>query len=276
MGKKYKVKYTAVVPVMQYGNLQPSVEIEGDNYEELEKEGMNRIKAFWDSFGENKFPAKEESGFIERQTFTGETILYNEATHTYKTIDGDIMVSASQFKKKFEKPFDKARILPLMEKKYGVKAELVDDMWTRNSLISTTFGTALHLAMEQWFKHKENGTENNYHLPKHPFLRSAVESFPDKDKKIIPELMVSCVEKKMAGQIDGIEVRKVGKGQVITIIDYKTDADVKKNLKGHFIQMSFYAEILKSFGFKVDKVRVWNFTDKWEKYDSEVININEL
>ena len=43
-----------------------------------------------------------------------------------------------------------------------------------------------------------------YHIPKHPFLKKAVESFPLKDAVILPELMISDVSSGFVGQIDGL------------------------------------------------------------------------
>jgi hypothetical protein len=37
--------------------------------------------------------------------------------------------------------------------------------------------------------------------------------------------------------------------------------------------MSFYADILKVFGWEISKVEVWNYTDKWESYSSPVLPV---
>jgi ATP-dependent exoDNAse (exonuclease V) beta subunit len=156
-----------------------------------------------------------------------------------------------------------------------VEEKAIDAMWTANSNMSKTFGTAVHLAMEQWFKHNGHGTK--YHLPKHPFLLKLVKDFPLKDADVYPEIMVSCVERKMVGQIDGLV--KTGENPEDKrgyLIDYKTDAEVEKNLPKHFAQLSFYAFILKQFGWEIEKVEVWNYTTKWENHASDVLNLKEL
>ena len=160
-----------------------------------------------------------------------------------------------------------------MEKKYGVPASTIDEMWTANSKISTTFGTALHLAMEQWFRHRGNGTEKDYHLPKQIFLRNVVDTFPLKDMEVLPELMVSCIKKKMVGQIDGLVVTGEKQGY---LIDYKTDAKIAENILGHFIQLSFYARILQEHGWVIEKVEVWNWTDRWTGYEHEVLDVMKV
>ena len=115
--------------------------------------------------------------------------------------------------------------------------------------------------------------KKNYNLPKHPFLKEVVTSFPLLSLNIIPEIMVSYTKGKLAGQVDGLVVTGDKEGY---IIDYKSDAEVKKNLKLHYIQMSFYAYILMQFGWNITKVEVWNYTDKWESYSSPVLDITKL
>jgi hypothetical protein len=250
------------VPTQQYGFL----EING-----TEKD-LPSMEKLYNDYAE--YPLSFKKGvYKEFDTFTGEKVLYNEETHLYTDFDGNKLISGSQFKKQFDTPFDKEKILPLMEKKYGVKASIIDAMWTANSRISTTFGNAVHYSMEQWFNHNGNGTEKEYHLPKQIILSNVVQTFPLKDMKVMPELMVSCIKKKMVGQIDGLVVTGEKEGY---IIDYKTDTDIDKNLTGHFIQLSFYARILQEHGWNILKVEVWNFTDKWTGYKSEVIDVMKV
>lgn len=145
-------------------------------------------------------------------------------------------------------------------------------MWDGNSNISITFGNAIHYTMEQFFKHRENGCdEKEYHLPKHPFLRGVIDSFPDKNENIIPELVVSCLKHKMAGRIDGLKFPEGLEEKYVVPIDYKTDADIEKNLDYHTQQLSFYAFMLEQFGFKVPYVEVYNYTDSWTLYERDVV-----
>lgn len=209
--------------------------------------------------------------FKEVTTFTDEVVLYDEENHKYTDQNGGVLMSGSQFAASFEQPFDKEVQVPKTAKKLNVAEKHIDAMWTANGKISRMFGTVIHKAMEHWFRNKVHGTK--YNISKHPFLKSVVESFPLKDKEVLPELMVSCVARKMVGQIDGLHITGEKEAE---IIDYKTDAEVKKNLKKHFIQMSFYAFILQQFGWKIPKVVVWNYTDGWEKYESEVLDLKKL
>lgn len=257
------MKIIAHVPTQSYGFM---------SFEGTEKD-LPKIEKYYNDYAE--VPLKFKKGvFVETDTFTGEKVLYNQETHEYTDLDGNKLISGSQFKKQFDTVFDKEKILPLMEKKYNVKASVIGEIWEANSKISTTFGTAVHLAMEQYFKHRKNGCdEKEYHLPKQIFLRNVVDTFPLKDMEILPELMVSCLKKKMVGQIDGLVVTGDKQGY---IVDYKTDAKIEDNLLGHFIQLSFYARILQEHGWVIEKVEVWNYTERWTAYVHEVIDVTKV
>ena len=211
--------------------------------------------------------------FIELETFTGEKILYDEATHRYKDLAGNALVSGSQYKKSLEKPFPAELMAGKIATKYGVSPQTVADMWNANGLVSRTFGTALHLAMEQWFKYRDCACEEKeYNLAKHPFLRAAVQTFPLKDEpNVEPECLISDVANKRVGRIDLLTITGDKEGYVE---DYKSDADIEKNLAGHYVQLSFYAKILIEKGWKIRGVRVWNYAgDGWVLYESEVLEI---
>lgn len=255
------MKILAHIPTQSYGFIQ----VEGN------EDQLDEIEALYNRYAESKLNFSKGK-FIEFDTFTGERIRYNDTTHEYTDLQGNVLISGSQYKKKFEKPFDKQTILPKMVEKYGVPADVIDRMWTANSKISTTFGNAIHYAMEQWFAHNGHGTEKEWHLPKHPFLLNVVNSFPDKDTNVIPEAIISCVALKMCGRVDGIQVVDADK-KIAKVLDYKSDADVKKNLPIHFRQLSFYAHILTQFGWSIPEVVVWNFTTEWTSHSSKPLEI---
>ena len=211
------------------------------------------------------------SGFEKIKTFTGELVRYNAVDHIYTDMKGNRLMSGSTYKKSLEKPFDLDRIAPLTAKKHGVEEAHIRDMWKRNGEISSGLGTSLHQAMEQFFKHRENGTEKNYHLPKHPFLRKAVESFPLREAtEAHPEIMVSDVKQLRVGQIDLLVVDEPMTGR---IIDYKSDAEIEKHINDHFNQLSWYAAILKAHGWNITGLEVWNYTDDWVCLHSPVLEL---
>lgn len=259
------------IPTQQYG----FCEVKGDQTQ------LEQLEAIYNKYAEK--PLLFSDGKFDRvKTFTGEEILYDTENHIYKTLKGEKMLSASGFKSQFTTPFDSQRIASLMKEKYGVDEHIITEIWNRNGGNSAAFGNVIHTCMEQYFKYKEvcemidnqiEGDKKNYNLPKHPFLKNMVTTFPLLQEKIVPEIMVSYTKGKLAGQVDGLVVTGDKEGY---IIDYKSDAEVKKNLKLHFIQMSFYAYILEQFGWKITKVEVWNYINKWESYESEVLDITKL
>lgn len=267
---------TAVIPTVQYGNIQPKITVEAETFEVARDIALGRVEEIWGKYAER--PLKKNSivasEAVEVTTFTGEKILWNADTHEYTTLDGKHLVSGSEYAKSFEKPFDTAMLSGKVGAKFDVSPELVAEAWKGNSLISTTFGTALHLAMEQYFKYKNVACgDKEYNLAKPAYLRNAVSTFPLKDADIIPEVMVSNIDKLMAGQIDGIEITEKTGVKSCNILDYKSDTDVKKNLPKHFRQLSYYAKILQLAGWSVGKLIVWNYTDKWEAHESEVLEV---
>lgn len=230
---------------------------------------LQKMKMLYNELAEQ--PKKWSKGeFEEVETFTGEKVLYNAESHEYKDLDGNVLLSGSQYAKSKIKKFDKQMMSFVVGKKYGVDKDVVSSMWDANGNISATFGTALHLAMEQWFKNRENGTEKIYHIPKHPFLKKAVESFPLKDSVVWPELMISDVSTGIVGQVDGLHVTG---DKEATIIDYKTDADVQSNLEKHGHQLNFYKKILENKGWKINNLEIWNYLEEWNVYN---IPINEV
>lgn len=261
-------------PSQQFG----FVEIEGgvDDIPEMEK--------LYNRYSEAKLNFKDAGDFKEFDTFTGEKILYDESQHLYTDLQGNKLISGSEYAKSKIKPFDLELLSGKVAAKYDVPQEVVKKMWSMSGDISATCGTALHIAMEQWFLHRNYGTEKEYHLPKPEYLKKAVLSFPLKDEYVIPEVMVSDVENGMCGQIDGLVTDQEliesamqmvnGEKPTLKIIDYKSDFDVKKNINKHTIQMNFYRQILENKGFTISGMSVWNYIDEeWTEYKLEKIEI---
>ena len=269
-----KLTMKATIPVVQYGNIMPEIELEGENLEDLNVEALSYIQKLWDQYGEKPLVKNEVGEFEKLTTFTNEVVFFDKINHTYKDGEGNVLISGSQFKKLFEKPFPADIIIPKVASKYKVEEQVIKDMWKANGRISTTFGNAIHYAMEQYFKYKESKCEDkDYNVSNHPFLKKVVESFPDLDKDIVPELLVSDIDKKRVGQIDGMIITGDKTG---TLLDYKSDGDIEKNLDGHFIQLSFYAHILMAHGWNITGLTVYNYVDKWYEYERAVVDIDKL
>ena len=251
------MKVRTHVPCQQYGFFE---------FEGTEKD-LPKIEKLYNKYSEK--PIRFSEGVFEKIiTFTGEAVLYNSSTHEYTTLKGEKMVSGSAYKKSMEPPFDLERISAAVAKKYGITQETVKEMWKKNSRVSTAFGNSLHFAMEQWFLFRDiEMGEKSYHTAKPKFLREAVERFPKRNARIMPEVMISDVANLRVGQIDALEILEDEAEKRAIIIDYKSDADIKKTLDGHFFQLSFYAAILRAKGWDIPNVEVWNYTDKWECFE---------
>lgn len=268
------MKFKFHIPTQQYG----FVEIEGT---EKERDKMERL---YNSYAEE--PVNFQKGDLEKlETFTGEIVYFNKIAHTYQDENGNIMMSGSRYKKSLEKPFDFENISKAVAKKYDVEQQDIKDMWKQSGEISRAFGNAIHYAIEGYIRHREVGkivdeqidddNLKSYHLPKHPWLRQVVESFPLKDENIIPEALVSDVKNLRAGHIDGIHIIDEDK-KICEVIDIKSDGKIEDTYQAHFHQLSFYAHILMAHGWKVNKLSIWNYNESgWSSFDSKVLKLKE-
>lgn len=145
-------------------------------------------------------------------TFTGETIIYDDAKHHYYSLDGRKLLGASTYAKDFGDTFNKDAILPRLARQWEMPEEHLDHIWSINAEISNSYGTAIHAAMELWFRyHKDGarisslkGNEHNYCLPKNVYLRDIVLDFVSTFGELdgVPEATLSNTKKGMAGRTD--------------------------------------------------------------------------
>ena len=220
------------------------------------------------------------------RTFTNETILYDDSSHTYRTLEGDVMVSGSQYAKRFGKPFDRAMALTVTSRAWGIKQSIIADIWEMNGDISRGYGTALHKALELAHKHwktgeaiklKKKDAVDNYALPKMPHVRQAVELFGKMfGFSGLPELFVSDMASKRVGQIDRLEIVD-DLNKVCRVQDYKTTTGMDKaKFTEYQHQMSFYADILRKHGWTIEALDLFMWDgEKWERKVMEVLNYKE-
>jgi len=145
-------------------------------------------------------------------TFTNETIIYDEAKHHYYSLDGRKLLGASTYAKDYGDTFNKGTILPRLAKQWDMPAEQIDHIWSINAEISNSYGTAIHAALELWFRYhhvgetikERKGMEHNYCLPKNVYIRDIVLDFVSTFGELdgVPEATLSCVRKGMAGRTD--------------------------------------------------------------------------
>lgn len=269
-----RIKLSATVPVAQYANLQPEVELEADSY----KEGMAQCEAyitsFWNKHVEAGKQIKSSQG-KKLTAFVGGDIFYDDAAHVYTNEAGEVYLSGSQYAAQFTKPFDARLMAGKMSEKWGVPAEDIIAMWELKSKISMGFGTALHGALELYGKYKDasEALEKTYHLHDHPVIKKAVEGFyaSHNGESAKYEVLIVDHARKWAGQVDRLLVTGPN---TCRVQDYKTNADLpKEKLNNYWKQLSFYAAIMQANGWKVEGLDIFHWNGEWKSYSTEVLKV---
>lgn len=275
-----KVKYTltAVVPVAQYANLQPAIEVEADSIEDAEKQVLPYIEDFFNKYSEKhkigaaKRVADKKGRKLEKDMF-GNEIFYDDEKHEYSNALGEVYLSASQYAK--DEEFDADYWAHDIASRYGLdeKAEeQIKKMWDVNGSASNSFGTAVHAAIELFGEHREladkididlktgerkkldSKTDKNSSMSKLPFLKEIVEKFFTKERlaeRARYEVLVVDHKNKRAGRIDRLIKNEDG---TFSIRDMKTNFKILKKEKDTYSkQLSFYADILIANGAKLSE-----------------------
>jgi len=260
-----KVKLSATIPVVQYGNIVPEFEVEADTYEEAMKIAEAQLLPIWNKYVENG----KQLGIGNRQLvqcFVGGEIYYDDATHTYTNEVGEVYLSGSQYAQQFKKPFDKQKIAEATGKKFDVPPSEVIDFWELRSKTSMDFGTAIHTAIEFYGKYSSLAeTLGKSSVHDHPILKTAVEGFLELagNDFAVYEAFVVNHDKKHAGRIDRLLV----KGKDCTIQDIKTGAVLKdEDLKVYWKQLELYADILTAGGYNVKGMEIYHYDGEWHKH----------
>lgn len=227
-------------------------------------------------------------------------------------------ISGSKFPEKFYPEFDQKGILQGIVDKYDVDGDAVLGMWDLLGRSSTGLGNSVHYAMENYDRNFELGDKiksvkvlktktnvgPNKALSKNPFLKHIVESFHAKFGGTYGRLNEQFIEFnsgdiKLCGSIDRVKIIDRDK-KIIRIQDFKTDGDIhsKKYQKSdspfkkemgntlldlHWLQLSFYAYILKQYGWTVEGLDVYwvnpsklvSGENPWEEFSSNVINVEK-
>ena len=217
-------------------------------------------------------------------------------------------MSGSRFPRKFFKQFtdeDKERVLDYYEREKDVKREDVEKTWEMKVDIATGYGTAVHAALELYYGHNKVGDKIkgkdgvNKAFSKNPFfahiVKCAVEDLGPGN--YLPEQFIWHEGLRFCGAIDLLEV--VDKNTVI-IHDWKSSTDVnhkvyqekdspfKKDVDNtqlgeYWLQLSFYAYILKQYGIKVKELQIHHLDPErlvqgkrpWVHYKHDVVDISK-
>lgn len=217
-------------------------------------------------------------------------------------------MSGSRFPRKFFKQFtdeDKKRVLDYYEREKDVKREDVEKTWEMKADIATGYGTAIHAAVELYYNHHKVGDKIkgkdgvNKAYSKNPFFAHIVKSLVEDlgPGRFLAEEFIWHEGLRFCGAIDILEV--VDKNTVI-IHDEKTNDSVLKKvyqekdspfkkdvdntqLGEYWLQLSFYAYILKQYGIKVKELQIHHLDPErlvqgkrpWVHYKHDVVDISK-
>jgi hypothetical protein len=257
-----RVVLKAVIPVVNYGNISPEVEVEAPSYEEALAIAEGRIRELWTKYY-NKPP--NDSGSRRLQAFVGGAINYDEAAHTYTNDKGEVYQSGSQYAESFKKPFDARAIAKKMAAKAGVEPEDIIAMWKLKGEASKNLGTAIHAALQLEEQYRALGVKlGKSGAHEHPLLKSAVDGFisAHTGETAFNEVLVVDHKAKRAGQIDRLLIVKPN---VCRIQDFKTSATIK-DIETYWKQLSFYKSILEAADWIVEGLDIFHYNGKWEEY----------
>lgn len=294
------IKYTltAVVPVAQYANLQPSIEVEAETIEEAQEMVLPYIEEFFNKYSEKAKIGKAKNalkpGRVLLTDLFGNQIFYDEVTHEYTNSLGEIYLSGSVYAN--EDDFDGDYWAGEFVEKYGLKEEdkqRILSMWDVNGSASNSFGTSLHAAIELYGTYRDLAdiididlktgkrkkldakNEKNSSLSKLPYLQEVVKKFFVGDRlteNAQYEVLVVDHKNKRAGRIDRLVTLPDGSYE---IRDMKTNNKIlKKERDTYSRQLSFYGDLILANGKKLGANPV--LIHHWNKNEWEDIKLDKI
>lgn len=291
---------TVVIPTGQYANIQPKVVGVGYSFEEAQADALNKANSFYgavDTQAEFKLlnkvvapvaiattpegtPVPLKSDEMMKDWFSGHTVYRNKEAHSYLDDQGNSYLSGSKFAKEYTPQFNKDLILPNYAKKNDVRESEVEALWEAKGMASTTWGTALHQALETYGKfyhlNVKLGKDPLSVVP--PTMRPIVAKFFTEERlksEMVFEMFVTDELRYRCGEMDLVTIVDKEK-KILDIEDYKTNADLfklgtPKNMLHPFthlpnmdaakytLQLSFYADIVESRGWTVRSIKLHHF-----------------
>ncbi len=240
-----------------------------------------------------------------RSEVTGGTAFFDEIEHVYTNQFGQTLLSGSKFASQFVEEFNPDFIVPKMADKYQVNGQDIKDMWALNAAASCSIGDAIHQAMELYGTYQTIGEaidagkadkEKKWsHVHKNPILRAAVERFfgspAHVDEIAYYEPFIVNNDAMLCGSIDRLLILDLT-NKVCRVQDWKTNSDIMKkgspkylkapfaaieNLKinEYWLQLSFYAFVLKLAGWTVEGIDIFHYDGEvWKEYSHDVIDIS--
>lgn len=231
----------------------------------------------------------------KRCAISKELVMFNEASHVYTTPEGQIYTSGSEFAGRYEPAFNAESIAKRMAGKHGVRPEEILAAWKLKGEVSSSFGTAIHAALEMYGKYLQLSTtvkgDLSYALHDLPAMADAVTKFFDGREEEVAryEVFVADANHLMCGLIDRL-LFVDEKKKTVRVQDFKTNVDltkrvaikkpfskaVEKNKLGlYWLQLSFYACILQQKGYAVEGLDIFHWNGyAWNTYTHDVVDIS--
>lgn len=265
-----KFSITSVIPVAQYANVQPCIEVEADTYEEALAIVQPQVHKLWEQYSPGTLNVQSGNRKLLK-AFCGGDVYYDELAHIYTNEQGDVYESGSQYANKFRKPFDKDKISGLMASKVkDCKPEDIVKMWELKGEASKDFGNAIHKALQLHEQYRElaESLEKTTHSHDHPVIKKAVDGFINAHtgEKVISEALIVDHEAKRAGQVDRLLITSRKEGR---IQDFKTNASIDKDLDVYWKQLQFYAGIMEANGWTITGYDIFHYDGEWHTYSKE-------
>ena len=203
-------------------------------------------------------------------------IIFNDKEHTYDgLIDGKLepLLNASTFKKQYTPEFNAFPAAAAMARKGGGDPKEILKSWNSKGKLARTYGTAMHLVLEVFIKHKVSIEDNYVKF----FLQKYIELGIDAES----ESVEGCERLKLGGILDLVDET--------TIYDLKTGNFLKKakgKLKAPFnflpnnplgqatLQLNYY-RLFDGNEDKDMKVLYWN-GEEFEVIEIEKIDLTLL
>lgn len=188
------------------------------------------------------------------------SIIFNDADHSYKSIDGDNIdwISVTTLISNFKKPFDAKGVAAKVSKNkrskwYGIEPETILKIWDDESQRAMTLGTFYHNQREADLCSLSSIEKEGVTIPIFsPNVEpNGIKVAPNQklDSGVYPEHMVYLKSAGICGQSDLVEIVN-GK---VYIIDYKTNKEIKKesfvNWEGVSDKLSFPLQHLDDCNF---------------------------
>lgn len=204
-------------------------------------------------------------------------MVFDKENHRY-THNGKELKSVSSWIQKFVPYFHTELIAERVANKEGCDTDFIVNKWRQKGLIATSFGTAIHEAIDYYVTYGE--------IIENPLIGKYVEMFAKEfaGKEVYSEVIV--YDDEHAGTIDLIEV--VDKGKVI-LHDYKTNFDLYKKhgklltpfetldnmpINKYRLQLSKYKQMLENMkDVEVVGLNIWHITDKFTRIPIEPIEL---